>query len=760
MARSFDKAEIKDGWSFYLAMNLSGGRKGWCVFSFVLADGKYYWSVSTSRYANIINKEHLNPAGYTEISNDISYEFLGRLSNSDREYGVQSTFDGSHLRIKFVDKESAAPAPPEPVVQPEPVAQPQPVAAPEPIAAPDVNTRDNNGDSLLLLAVRSRQMQTVEELLQRGVDVNGANNNGITPLHEAAKSRDQRMVETLLQNHASPNAADSAGLTPVEYAASARNPQLLTMLIEAGGDPNRAVAGLVYAGDEQTFKTVLEKYQVRVSNEQFNEMIRSQRFAMAEASLSHGVDPNHALGMALSYKVQPLIEPALRAGANADQALTYAMKQRDAALAQRALATYNASPGLGMKLALQNNDLNILRVALQKGANANDGLGTAAGLGNEPMVLELLNGRADPNLGLMPAVKAGNGRIIDLLVTRGANPNPAMPFAVKNNDTQLVATLLRANADGRDPQLMATAAGNRNQQMVQMLLSAGGDPNAGVEAAVEAGSLELTRFLLESKADATNPRLIAVAARNGNRAIVTMLLERGADATAGLGGAVVGGQAEIAEYLLKNKADATDTRLIEYAASKGDARITPLLLTAGADPEAGIKPAVKAGAAEVVGMLIDAGASSKPPEYILSACRTGNAALAVALLKRGAPKEAMDERNQSLIHLAALSWKADLVKALLELGVDGNAKNQAGETALHIVARDEASPGYPKFKKMKKARLPVLDALIAGGVDLNAINNKGETVLKVADGGDVKDRLKQAGAVKDMKDLEKKNKEK
>ncbi len=655
---------------------------------------------------------------------------------------------------KFLLIENAGAPTPTPA-QPEPVrAQPETTpATPE----PDVNVRDANGDTLLHQAIRAKDASAITNYVRRGVDINAANNSGTTPLSEAVRRNDQPLplVKYLLRNRANPNTPDAQGNTPVTYAANTRNPQLLLTLLEAGGDVNVAVGSLVQAGDEQTFKAVAEKYSVRMNNDLFNLAVRNGAIGIAEMGLSRGVDANYALDTALRANVRQLVEPALRAGANADSALKFAMQKRDGALAQLALNQYNANAELAMNLAIPNNDISILQLALQKGANANNGLPEAAKLGNQPIVEALLSGRADPSVGLMPAVQAGKGRIVELLVTRGANPNPAMPFAVKSNDTNLVTVLLRANADGRDPQLMALAAGNQNLAMVKMLLTAGADANAGMEAAVTANSLEVTRFLLDNKADGTNPRLIALGAKNGNQPMVTMFLERGADPTAGLGGAVVGGHAALVDYLLKNKANGTDPRLIAHAAGKGDARVTALLLAAGAEAEAGMKTGVTSGSAEVVTMLVNAGASAKAPDYILSACQAGNTALAVVLLKHEAPKDVLDGRGQPLIQIAALTWKLDLVNALLENGVDANLKNQAGETALHIVARDEASPGYPKFKKMKKGRLPILNALIAGKANVNAANNKGEFALKVADGGDVKDILKAAGAVKDQKELDK-----
>ena len=206
----------------------------------------------------------------------------------------------------------------------------------------------------------------------------------------------------------------------------------------------------------------------------------------------------------------------------------------------------------------------------------------------------------------------------------------------------------------------------------------------------------MIRFLLERKADATNPVLIEAAALRSNTQIIDLLLERGANATNGMWGAVNGGNAATVSYLIGKNGDATTPRLIEKAV----------------------------GAA--------------------------NAPVADVLLKSGAPKDHIDGIGQPLMILGMLTWKVDIVKTLLENGVNPDLKNKAGDTALHIVADDEASKGYPKFKQQKKGRLPMLEVLIAGKADINAVNAKGETVLKVADGGDVKKILEAAGASKKL----------
>ncbi|OCL05848.1 ankyrin, partial [Glonium stellatum] len=65
--------------------------------------------------------------------------------------------------------------------------------------------------------------------------------------------------------------------------------------------------------------------------------------------------------------------------------------------------------------------------------------------------------------------------------------------------------------------------------------------------------------------------------------------------------------------------------------------------------------------------------------------------------------------------LAADKGHEEVVRLLIEKGADVNAKNNEGEAALHLAARNEHA---------LVARL-----LIAGGADVNLSNDTGSTVL-------------------------------
>ena len=585
-----------------------------------------------------------------------------------------------------------------------------------PNAPPDINTRDASGNSQLHLAVSQNNLNEVNDLLNRGIDVNAGNNSGETP---------------------------------VTFAVEFGYTQILMALLAKDGDLNAAVGRIVRKGNEQMFQTVAGNYPIRMTNEMFDQAISVGANGIALMSLKYGVDPNRAMGHGIYTRNMQMIDAALAAGANPDTALIFAIENRMPDLILRSLDQYRANPKLAMELSIPINDPQTLTLALDRGANPTIGLPLAVKASNAAMVENLLARGADANSGLMPAVESGNDQIIDILLARGANPNPAMWFAVERQKISLLGRLLAAKAIPTDQLILGLAGKVGNIEIVDMLIAAGGYPTSIAGGAIEMRNYDLTKYLLDKGADAKYGEFIETAVLVSDVRIVNLLLERGADPTKGMLVAVQSGNAQILQLLIENKADVSSPVLITVAAKKGNLGIVTLLLKGGADPENGMSAAVLSGFADIVEMLIEKGADAKKPEYILHAVKMGNRPLANPLLLNGAPRNVIDETGQPLIIVAALRWDPLLVQLLLKNGVDPNAKNRAGDTALHIVANDEASKGYPKFKKMKKARLPVLQALVDGGADVNTTNAKGETVRKSLGGGDgdVKKILDAAGAV-------------
>ncbi len=113
------------------------------------------------------------------------------------------------------------------------------------------------------------------------------------------------------------------------------------------------------------------------------------------------------------------------------------------------------------------------------------------------------------------------------------------------------------------------------------------------------------------------------------------------------------------------------------------------------------------------------------------ACRTSAVEMVQGLLDRGAKPEVLNKLNETALHvamqiealcMAPTDEEAELTicpltipKILAEAGVDVNAQNQAGDTALHIAA--------------KNGLVGVIATLMGSGAQINSKNFEGDTPL-------------------------------
>lgn len=102
----------------------------------------------------------------------------------------------------------------------------------------NVNKRNDNGESPLLLAVRRENLMIVELLLAAGAQPDCADDNGVLPLHIAAGNGDYFVGKALLSSGAQINRKDADGQTPLILAAENGRNDFSAMLIEMGADVN------------------------------------------------------------------------------------------------------------------------------------------------------------------------------------------------------------------------------------------------------------------------------------------------------------------------------------------------------------------------------------------------------------------------------------------------------------------------------------------------------------------------------------------
>jgi ankyrin repeat protein len=414
----------------------------------------------------------------------------------------------------------------------------------------------------------------------------------------------------------------------------------------------------------------------------------------------------------------------------------------------------NATQGDGataLHWAVHLDDLSIVDTLIRAGARADvaDDTGAtplhlACTNRNASAVSTLLAAGANPNAALlsgetvlMACARAGEATAVRALLGRGAVVNAresahdqtALMWAASQSHPQVVQALLERGADvrARSREYTQTVTSEVTQRAgreeLNYTVQRGG--MTALLFAARSGDAESVRLLVAAGADANEAlpdgsAALIVAAHSGHRLAAMALLEKGAnpnDAAVGytaLHAAVLRADVELMKALLARGADpnAPITKGTPVRRNSQDFELPNTLI--GATP---YTLAAKYLEPEIMRALAAAGADTRRP------MKDGATPL-MAAVGMGIVAPAQDEkRGTDRRGLAILdggivepeSRVLDTVITALTLGIDLEAVNPSGETALHIAS----AQGYES----------VVRALAERGANLNARNARGQTPL-------------------------------
>lgn len=102
------------------------------------------------------------------------------------------------------------------------------------------SSRDKDGMTPLMMAVREENVETVEALCMAGIDLNEQNNAGQTAMMLAVlNGAPDAIIDALIKYGADLNIKDNAGYTALIYSIRAmETARILPKLLEAGANPN------------------------------------------------------------------------------------------------------------------------------------------------------------------------------------------------------------------------------------------------------------------------------------------------------------------------------------------------------------------------------------------------------------------------------------------------------------------------------------------------------------------------------------------
>lgn len=131
-----------------------------------------------------------------------------------------------------------------------------------------LNTRDDRGETALIVAISRRDNEWTGFLLNQGADPNLAARNGETPLIAAARVGFVGAAADLVRMKAKIDAANRMGETALIVAVQQRQKGIVELLLAAGANPDRAdsAAGLTardYAKRDTRSREILKLIEAK-----------------------------------------------------------------------------------------------------------------------------------------------------------------------------------------------------------------------------------------------------------------------------------------------------------------------------------------------------------------------------------------------------------------------------------------------------------------------------------------------------------------
>lgn len=432
------------------------------------------------------------------------------------------------------------------------------------------------------------------------------------------------------------------------------------------------------------------------------------------------------------------LAPILIAGllsAAADSRLADAAKSSDAAAVRvlvKSGADVNgtqADGSTGLHWAAERDDIEMAQLLVRAGANVKAAnrygitpMWLACTNGSGAMVELLLGAGADANAtipggetALMTAARTGRVEAVKALLARGADVHAkeqqrsqtAIMWAAAEGHAAVVEELLKAGASFREsldtgytPFLLAVREGHPG--VVRVLLKAGSDVNETIQARKAPGP----RPASGAGAPRTGTSALHLAVANAHFELAAMLLDAGANPNADGPGYTVlhhisvvrkpgGGDNDPAP---RGSGTMTSLQLVKKIAEKGanlNARMTKKismgltgLNTLGATP---FVMAARSADAELMRTLAALGADPKIPT-----ADGATAVIVAAGLGTRSPGEDAGTESEVI----------EALQVALDLGLDVNAVDNNGETAMHGAAYKNL-PGVVEFLASKGAKIDV-----------------------------------------------------
>ncbi len=559
----------------------------------------------------------------------------------------------------------------------------------------------------------------LEALIAGGIDVKG--DKGGLVIYDAAAMGRYELIEVLIANGASVNTKGPPnGETPLHRAVSYRGSA------PSRGDQNLPPMESLLAQNKKRFATLLIAHGADVnakSNGGITPLHNAASAELVELLLEHGAKIEAQIngngGTPLyGQRITEVVKALIAHGAN--------------------IHAKNGSGETALHHAVDQNNRELAKLLIASGANVDAYYPDQASL-------------------LEHAIKNNNSEMAALLLAGNAkfNARPSLGiselhWAVIHGDKGLVTQLLLkgapVNARNRDDETPLDFALQKNyHDIAKQLIDKGAEVNtknrAGVPMVQRARDLAMLQLLLKNGADVTvknkdGNALLGTAV--DNLALTVFLLSTGANVdiknergNTALHLAVGKGQYDVVKVLLAHKAnpnaknDVGQTPLfnaVRLQALLNDPNLRTLVINEN-------RPGMRAmGVSGTTDLL------TRPDKATNSEPLPGTKIIKLLVANR-ADANAKDNRGETPLHIAPTQ---EIAALFLALGVPVDVRRNDGATALHLAA--------------VYGREELVDLLLVKGANVNALTAENITPLHYAKGVKIVSRLLQSGAKLDAAD--------
>ena len=541
-------------------------------------------------------------------------------------------------------------------------------------------------DARVADAAMAGDREAVRSLLKQGADVNAAQGDGTTPLHWAARRGDVELAQMLIYAGANVRATTRlGGWTPLLMAAQLGHAKMIETLLNAGADPKTTTGHgatplmlASAAGTPEAVKLLLSKG--------------------GDVNAAESVRGETALMFATAYNRTDAMRLLIDAGADVKrESKVFDLKspgnatpEEDAFLRNQQEGLRDGGRGAGQRGATATPAARADRAAPASGPQKAPVPNTAqaadvAGGTRQFRFAELVSSQGGMSP-LLFAARQGHLEAARLLLSRGADVNQI------------------SGSDATSPLLIAIINGHFD--LAKVLLDAGADPRLASDNGVTP-LYAVLNVQWAPKALYPQPRAYTQQ-KLTHIEVMKLLLEKGVDVNARLQRKVwysgynfdLSGVDEIGATPFWRAAYASDVEAMRLLIAHGADPNIPTMKPAG-------RPRTGDGGRETVDDV-----STEPPVPVGGPGVTPlQAATGVGY---GEGYAANSHRN------APTGWMPAVRYLIEELGVDVNARDHEGNTALHHAAA--------------RGDNEMIEYLVSKGADVMAVNRAGETTVDMANG--------------------------